>query len=98
MICTGCGHDAGDARFCSQCGLALGGHDDPAHGGELRQLTVLFCDLVDSTALAARMDVEDYRHVLHTYVDAVSPMIERHGGHVAQYQGDGVVAYFGYPQ
>ena len=98
MICPGCGHDGGDARFCSQCGLALAERGDSAHGGELRQLTVLFCDLVESTALAARVDIEDWRQVLRTYEEAVAQVIVRHGGQVAQYQGDGVVAYFGYPR
>jgi class 3 adenylate cyclase/tetratricopeptide (TPR) repeat protein len=98
MICAGCGHDGGNARFCSQCGLALAQPGDAAQEGERRQLTVLFCDMVDSTALAGRMDVEDWRQLLRAYEQAVTPAIERHGGCVAQYQGDGAVAFFGYPR
>lgn len=64
---------------------------------ERRQLTVLFCDLVGSTAISERLDPEDYRALIAGYRAAVSGVIERYGGHVANYVGDGVVAFFGYP-
>ena len=65
---------------------------------ERRQLTVLFCDLVGSTELAARLDPEDMGQVIRTYHGACTETIERWGGHVAKYMGDGVLAYFGWPQ
>jgi class 3 adenylate cyclase len=65
---------------------------------ERRQLTVLFCDLVDSTALAGRLDPEDYREVVRAYQDTCATIIQRFEGHIAQYLGDGLLVYFGYPQ
>jgi class 3 adenylate cyclase len=65
---------------------------------ERRQLTVMFCDLVGSTALSAQLDPEDMRDVIGTYHRWCTELIERNGGFVAKYMGDGVLAYFGYPQ
>jgi class 3 adenylate cyclase len=65
---------------------------------ERRQLTIMFCDLVGSTALAARLDPEDLREVLGAYHRAVSDAVGAAGGFVAKYMGDGVLVYFGYPQ
>ena len=65
---------------------------------ERRQLTVLFCDLVDSTALAGQLDPEDLREVIRAYQGACATVIERLDGHIAQYLGDGLLVYFGYPQ
>ncbi|MEH2556280.1 putative ATPase/class 3 adenylate cyclase [Bradyrhizobium algeriense] len=65
---------------------------------ERRQLTVMFVDLVDSTALAARLDPEEMAEVLRSYQSAVAGAIARFEGHVAKYMGDGVLAYFGYPR
>ena len=62
-----------------------------------RQLTVLFCDLVGSTALSSRLDPEDMRDVLRAYQDACSTAIARYDGYVAKFMGDGVYSYFGYP-
>jgi class 3 adenylate cyclase/tetratricopeptide (TPR) repeat protein len=64
---------------------------------ERRQLTVLFCDLVGSTALSRKYDPEDLRTVMRAYEQACQSAIERYGGHVARFMGDGVLAYFGYP-
>jgi class 3 adenylate cyclase/predicted ATPase len=65
---------------------------------ERRQLTVLFCDLVDSTTLARQLDPEDYREVVRTYQATCAAMIQRFDGYIAQYLGDGLLVYFGYPQ
>src|SRR5215472_16557881 len=67
-------------------------------GAERRQLTVMFCDLVGSTALSARLDPEDLREVMGAYHAAIAEVIGRFDGFVAKYMGDGVLAYFGYPQ
>jgi class 3 adenylate cyclase/predicted ATPase len=68
------------------------------HEAERRQLTVLFCDLVGSTALAARLDPEDMGRVIRAYQRCCTAVVERWDGHVAKYMGDGVLAYFGWPQ
>jgi class 3 adenylate cyclase len=65
---------------------------------ERRQVTVMFCDLVGSTALSARMDPEDLREVISAYQKCVAETVQRFGGFVAKYMGDGVLVYFGYPQ
>jgi class 3 adenylate cyclase/tetratricopeptide (TPR) repeat protein len=99
--------NAGAARFCSQCGAALESiperhAESQPHerglGGERRHLTVLFCDLVGSTEIAARLDPEEWREVVASYHRATAAAITRFGGYVAQYLGDGVMAYFGWPE
>jgi len=65
---------------------------------ERRQLTVMFCDVVGSTALSARLDPEDLRDIIGAFHAAVAQTVEHFGGFVAKYMGDGVLAYFGYPQ
>ena len=65
---------------------------------ERRQLTVLFCDLVDSTPLARQLDPEDLREVVRAYQATAAEVIQRFAGHIAQYLGDGLLVYFGYPQ
>jgi predicted ATPase/class 3 adenylate cyclase len=65
---------------------------------ERRQLTVMFCDLVDSTSLAGQLDPEDLREVVRAYQSACTEAIQRFEGHVAQLLGDGLLVYFGYPQ
>ena len=65
---------------------------------ERRQLTVMFCDLVDSTPMAARLDPEDMRQVIRLYQNTVAGEVARFEGHVAKFMGDGVLAYFGWPR
>ncbi|HEX6115292.1 MAG TPA: adenylate/guanylate cyclase domain-containing protein, partial [Geminicoccaceae bacterium] len=65
---------------------------------ERRQLTVLFCDLVGSTELASRLDPEDLRGIMGPYQRCAAAVVERFEGHIAKYLGDGVLAYFGWPQ
>jgi class 3 adenylate cyclase len=70
----------------------------PEDRAERRQVTVMFSDLVGSTALSARMDPEDLREVISAYQKCVAETVQRFGGFVAKYMGDGVLMYFGYPQ
>jgi class 3 adenylate cyclase len=65
---------------------------------ERRQLTVLFCDLVDSTRLSQQLDPEDLRQVVRAYQETAAEVIQRFEGHIAQYLGDGLLVYFGYPR
>ncbi|MBV8521274.1 MAG: AAA family ATPase, partial [Acetobacteraceae bacterium] len=71
---------------------------DPPHPAERRQLTVMFCDLVGSTALSARLDPEDLREAIGAYHRTISETVRRFDGFVAKYMGDGVLVYFGYPR
>src|SRR5262245_59587026 len=64
---------------------------------ERRQLTVLFCGLVDSTVLSSQLDPEELREVVRAYQDTCAKVIARFEGHIAQYLGDGLLVYFGYP-
>ena len=70
----------------------------PEDRAERRQVTVIFSDLVGSTALSARMDPEDLREIISGYQKCVAETVQRFGGFVAKYMGDGVLVYFGYPQ
>jgi DNA-binding winged helix-turn-helix (wHTH) protein len=65
---------------------------------ERRQLTVMICDLVGSTALAARLDPEDLREVIAAYHNTVAEIVARYDGFISRYMGDGVLVYFGYPR
>jgi class 3 adenylate cyclase/tetratricopeptide (TPR) repeat protein len=105
-ICVGCGHASGSgAQFCSACGRilapAVAAPEDRARAsdllvGERRQLTVLFCDIIGSTDLVARLDVEEWHAINASYQRCGAEAVERFGG-VARFQGDGFLAYFGYP-
>src|SRR5215472_7128677 len=107
--CPACGFEnESTARFCGGCGKPIGESAAPVpatepptprvDSAERRQLTVMFCDLVGSTALAARLDPEDLRDVIAAYHRVIAEVIARFGGFVARYMGDGVLTYFGYPQ
>ena len=76
----------------------VGGIAKPASEAERRQLTVMFVDLVGSTALSAKLDPEDMREVIRAYQDSCAGAIARFEGFVAKFMGDGVLAYFGYPR
>jgi class 3 adenylate cyclase/tetratricopeptide (TPR) repeat protein len=107
--CSACGaHKQPRARFCDACGAALTGSvTGKAAGvapvavpsaGERRHLTVLFCELVGSTEIAAQLDPEEWSGVVAAYHRAAAEAITRFGGFVAQYFGNGVMAYFGWPE
>jgi class 3 adenylate cyclase/predicted ATPase len=74
------------------------GSPPPVQEAERRQLTVMFCDIVESTALSASMDPEDVREIIAVFQRSVDRDVNRYGGFVAKYMGDGVLVYFGYPQ
>jgi class 3 adenylate cyclase/tetratricopeptide (TPR) repeat protein len=101
-------------KFCGDCGADLSqptaapqsatpssiehGKPHEVPEGERRHLTVLFCDLVGSTEIASHLDPEEWREIVGEYHRAAAQAIERFGGSVAQYLGDGVMAYFGWPE
>jgi len=70
----------------------------PPSQAERRQLTVMFCDLVGSTALSTRFDPEELREEIRAYQNTVSDVVARYDGFIAKFMGDGVLAYFGYPR
>src|SRR6185503_16274165 len=100
-------------KFCGGCGAELQGsgsrvqgsgtreprtpNPEPRPEGERRQLTVLFCDLVGSTALSQQFDAEEWRDVVGQHQKAARAAVERWGGHVAKELGDGLLVYFGWP-
>jgi len=87
-----------DARVPSDRATSSGPTVYPEDRAERRQVTVMFSDLVGSTALSARMDPEDLRELISAYHKCVAEAVRRFGGFVAQYLGDGVLVYFGYPE
>ncbi|HEU5491782.1 MAG TPA: adenylate/guanylate cyclase domain-containing protein [Gaiellaceae bacterium] len=94
--CPSCGHEnAADARFCSACGTALA-TADPARE-QRKVVTVLFCDLVGSTALGESTDPEALRARMRRYFEDLRVILERHGGSVEKFVGDAVMAVFGIP-
>jgi class 3 adenylate cyclase/tetratricopeptide (TPR) repeat protein len=94
--CPSCGRgNAGDARFCSGCGTEL--IASPIE--EVRKtVTVVFCDIVGSTALGERLDPESVRRAIGRYFDEARVAVERHGGTVEKFIGDAVMAVFGIPR
>ncbi len=87
--------DAPAAEPPSSASSVQAGPEAPA--GERRQLTVMFCDLVGSTALSEHLDPEELQTVVRTYQEVSAQVIERYEGYIAQYLGDGLLVYFGYP-
>ena len=90
--------DATAQTASSAVGATVAVDVSPRDTAERRQVTVMFSDLVGSTALSARMDPEDLREVISSYQKCVAETVQRFGGFVAKYMGDGVLIYFGYPQ
>src|SRR5215472_7138788 len=84
----------GSPQVVFQTAAAVAPHDS----AERRQLTVMFCDLVGSTSLSAKLDLEDLRAIIADYHRCCIELVECNGGFVARHMGDGVLAYFGYPQ
>ncbi|MBV8772376.1 MAG: AAA family ATPase [Deltaproteobacteria bacterium] len=104
--CPKCGAETRPGkRFCGACGAGLNDTADfvqtssaTSAAGERRHLTVLFCDIVGSTQIATQLDPEEWRDVVAGYHRAAADSITRYGGYVAQYLGDGVMAFFGWPE
>src|SRR4051794_9429616 len=84
-------------RTSSDHPVSIPAGDVVSHGGERRQLTVMFCDLVGSTALSEKLDPEELRDLLHAYRTLCGDVIARYDGFVARYVGDGILTYFGWP-
>ena len=84
-----------DAKVCSGCGKRLGAAERAQ--AERRQLTVFFVDLVGSTAMSEALDPEELRELYSKYQDVCAAVIRGYDGHIAQFLGDGILAYFGYP-
>jgi class 3 adenylate cyclase/predicted ATPase len=109
IICIECETENSPSyKFCKKCGqrLSIGTeHELPdskepegaEREAERRQLTVMFCDLVGSTALSESLDPEQFREVIIEYQNACADVISRFDGNIAQYLGDGILIYFGYP-
>ncbi len=97
LLCETCGHENRDgAKFCEDCAAPL---TAPGAPHEVRKtVTVVFCDVVGSTAMGEALDPESVRRVMERYFDAMRTPIERHGGTVEKYIGDAVMAVFGVPQ
>ncbi len=92
--CAACGHVSTEPfKFCPECGAPAG--DEPRE--ERKTVTVLFCDVVGSTALGERLDAESVRRVLGRFFETVRDVVERHGGSVEKFIGDAVMAVFGVP-
>ena len=97
-LCAECGAAViRGSKFCSECGTAVAAESAPVERQQRKLVTVLFCDVVGSTALAERLDAEVVRGVMNRFFDAASAVISRHGGSVEKFIGDAVVAMFGVP-
>ena len=111
-MCPGCGFkNQSDEKFCGGCGIKLttdresvsiaqqvvDSEEPTSAGAERRQLTVMFCDLADSTRMSTHMDPEDLNRLNRDYQNICTRVIEQFSGFVARYMGDGILSYFGYP-
>lgn len=113
MICPNCNFNNPDQfKFCGECGTRIVNivpetkssarkadlfETEISADAERRHITVLFCDLVGSTQLSEELDPEDFRQILRVYQDTCGYVVNKYSGHLAQYLGDGVLVYFGYP-
>src|SRR5690349_7011020 len=96
MRCSNCGtENAAATKFCAECGTPTAAAQSAA--AERRHLTVFFIDLVGASALSESLDPEELRDLFAQYQRLCADVIAKYEGHVAQYLGDGILAYFGYP-
>ncbi len=110
-VCSHCKQkNSPQAKYCTECGTALNQDSQPSEENhyrpvdpkpfrpaERRQLTVMFCDLVGSTALSEELDPEELRELIQNYQETCAEVVLKYEGHIAQYLGDGILVYFGYP-
>ena len=102
-----------DVKFCINCGASLTSERPPQFPqpdstasqpkvmpaeSERRHITVVFCDLVESSSIAEQQDPEDFHEMIRSYQETCSRVVNKYEGHIAQHFGDGVLVYFGYPQ
>ena len=105
MRCPNCGSSFSEIdAYCRHCGNSIaldhpnpGSEANSSSPAERRRLTVMFCDLVGSTELSGRLDPEELHDLIRQYQQTCADVIGRYGGHVAQFLGDGLLVYFGYP-
>ena len=104
MVCHRCGAaNSVDALFCSQCGSQIsqqplaGDTLAPTLHGERRQITSLFCDIIDSTKLAGRLDPEEYHDAIKAFTHCCEDIVAGFESHVSEFRGDSVLVIFGYP-
>lgn len=110
LTCPSCGfNNPFDFEYCGQCATSLVKTQDTSNqsasppntpkqqDAERRQLTVLFCDIVGSSALSERIDPEELRDIMRDYRNSCNDIVSHYEGYVAQYLGDGILVYFGYP-
>src|SRR5262245_41524024 len=100
LRCPQCGFDNPSSfAFCGRCGMTLAAALPEAAdlAAERRHLTVMFCDQVDSVPRSQRLDPEELHEIVRQYQQLCTRVIQEFDGYVAQYQGDGLVVYFGYP-
>ncbi|MGB5662880.1 AAA family ATPase [Eudoraea sp.] len=108
-VCVQCQYEnSSQSNFCSKCGARLSDTDVQSFSNskekktnrlaERRQLTILFCDMVGSTPLSEQLDPEEYRQVITDYHEVAEKVLMQYNGHIAQYLGDGLLVYFGYPE
>ena len=113
LVCASCGTEIPSGnKFCGQCGTAIDADNESGASptvappesediaeaeAERRQLTVMFCDLADSTALSEKLDPEDLREVISNYQNTCTGLIKKYDGYIARFMGDGILIYFGYP-
>jgi class 3 adenylate cyclase len=105
--CPSCGFkNPPGFEYCGKCAALISQYNEPqlpsneipTPDAERRQITVMFCDLVGSTALSEKLDPEDMRHLIKEYQEACAKVITKFEGYIAKYLGDGILVYFGYPK
>ena len=103
-VCSSCERqNPADHNFCADCGQRLGSGAEPTIPGEggaaeRKQITLMFCDLMDSTELSRKVDPEDLHEILRAYQTSCANIVEGLDGRIAQYLGDGILVYFGHPR
>src|SRR5438552_2928131 len=102
IICSKCGQlNSALLNYCENCGTELAKNpleQESEFEAERLHLNILFCDMVGSTELSETLDPEEFRDLVVEYQEVCAKAIEEQGGYIAQYLGDGILVYFGYPK